>query len=98
MFCRFGARCARRFCSWSEKSILCFAAGQQTEATAAAGGASGGVSVCICQDDYHWWKNHDYLPSAGKPLWFTAEGDDTHPIFFVRIPALCFACCPLPSI
>ena len=83
------------------KRILCFGSGQQTDAGAAAGGASAGtsgVSVCICQDDYHWWKGRGYLPSAGKPLWFTAEGDDTHPIFFVRIPALCFACCPLPSI
>ncbi len=84
MFCRFEARCARRFCS--SKSILCFGSGQQTDATAASAGTSGGVSVCICQDDYHWWKGHGYRPSAGKPLWFTAEGDDTHPIFFVRKP------------
>eukprot|EP00615_Pteridomonas_danica_P010637 CAMPEP_0114333264 /NCGR_PEP_ID=MMETSP0101-20121206/3654_1 /TAXON_ID=38822 ORGANISM="Pteridomonas danica, Strain PT" /NCGR_SAMPLE_ID=MMETSP0101 /ASSEMBLY_ACC=CAM_ASM_000211 /LENGTH=353 /DNA_ID=CAMNT_0001464255 /DNA_START=41 /DNA_END=1102 /DNA_ORIENTATION=- len=34
------------------------------------------------QDDYFWWKNNGYNPSAGKPLWITHQDDRFHPIFF----------------
>jgi hypothetical protein len=25
------------------------------------------------QDDYKWWRDHDYVPSSGKPLWITED-------------------------
>mmetsp|Transcript_58581 Transcript_58581/g.96710 ORF Transcript_58581/g.96710 Transcript_58581/m.96710 type:complete len:422 (+) Transcript_58581:80-1345(+) len=37
---------------------------------------------CVCADDYSWWKEHAYLPSAGKPLWLTLDNASTHHIFF----------------
>lgn len=41
------------------------------------------ISAVCCQDDYKWWRGHDYSPSAGKPLWVTIdETSITHPIFF----------------
>jgi hypothetical protein len=29
--------------------------------------------VVACMDHYEWWRDHDYHPSAGKPLWITEE-------------------------
>ena len=32
-------------------------------------GIPGDISCAVCTDDYDWWRNHGYKPSAGKPLW-----------------------------
>ncbi len=40
------------------------------------------ISAVCCQDDYEWWRDHQYDPAAGKPLWVTVEDAATHPIFF----------------
>ena len=35
-----------------------------------------------CGDHYHWWRQHNYSPWAGKPLWITENDDSVHHIFF----------------
>ena len=40
------------------------------------------ISAVCCQDDYEWWRDHQYDPATGKPLWVTVEDAATHPIFF----------------
>lgn len=40
------------------------------------------VSCRVVNDDYHWWKNRQYLPAAGKPLHVTLADEAAHPIFF----------------
>ena len=40
------------------------------------------INIVACQDDYFWWRDHDYHPSAGKPLWLTKDDKDNHHIFF----------------
>lgn len=50
-----------------------------------SGKPGGGLISCaIIQDDYHWWCENSYLPSAGKPLHLTVSsaGVAEHPIFF----------------
>ena len=40
------------------------------------------ISIIACQDDYEHWAQHNYHPSAGKPLWITKADDRYHHIFF----------------
>jgi hypothetical protein len=42
----------------------------------------GTVSCVACTDDYAWWKQHHYSPSAGKPLFVTRAEENMHEIFF----------------
>ena len=39
-------------------------------------------SIVTCHDDYHFWKDHEYSPSAGKPLWVDESSGSHHHIFF----------------
>ena len=44
-----------------------------------------GSRVTLIQDDYKWWRDSGYTPSAGKPIWLTASSiasGAVHPIFF----------------
>ena len=44
-----------------------------------------GSRVTLIQDDYMWWRDSGYVPSAGKPMWLTASSiasGAVHPIFF----------------
>ena len=39
--------------------------------------------VSVCQDDYPHWRNNNWKPEAGKPVWFTkASSCDFQHIFF----------------
>ena len=38
--------------------------------------------IIIIQDDYHFWKDNNYIPGAGKPLWLSLDRPNTHHIFF----------------
>ena len=40
------------------------------------------ISCIACTDDYHWWNDHGYNPSCGKPIWITKNEDEYLPIFF----------------
>ena len=33
------------------------------------------VPVCGIQDDYHFWKENNFMPSSGKPVWFYPPSD-----------------------
>jgi hypothetical protein len=44
-------------------------------------------SICGIQDDYHFWKSHNFEPWAGKPVWIGLDGyhhllldDNIHPL------------------
>lgn len=41
-----------------------------------------GSAALGVRDDYHFWRGHNYLPGAGKPVWITADDDSVHHIFF----------------
>ena len=38
--------------------------------------------IVVIQDDYHFWKDNNYIPGAGKPLWLSLDRPNTHHIFF----------------
>ena len=40
------------------------------------------MSATAIQDDYAWWSEHGWAPSAGKPLWVTESDTETLHIFF----------------
>jgi hypothetical protein len=42
------------------------------------------ISCVVCTDDYRWWKDHGFAPSAGKPIWldYTKPQHNFLPIFF----------------
>ena len=46
------------------------------------GSAEESLCVVACQDDYQWWRDHNFSPGAGKPLWLTEKDALHHHIFF----------------
>ena len=45
-------------------------------------GSSGCISATACQDDYYYWRDNNYAPQSGKPLWITRGDSHFHHIFF----------------
>lgn len=45
-------------------------------------GDSQSNNVVVIQDDYLHWRNHNYQPFAGKPLFVTDSDSEHHHIFF----------------
>ncbi len=39
-------------------------------------------SICGVTDHYEWWRERSYVPSAGKPLFWTLDDQTTHTLFF----------------
>eukprot|EP00657_Telonema_sp_P-1_P009660 TRINITY_DN3901_c0_g1_i1.p1 TRINITY_DN3901_c0_g1~~TRINITY_DN3901_c0_g1_i1.p1 ORF type:complete len:308 (+),score=63.24 TRINITY_DN3901_c0_g1_i1:64-987(+) len=42
----------------------------------------GPIAARAVQDDYRWWRDCGYTPSAGKPMWLTHSDHNCHHIFF----------------
>lgn len=40
------------------------------------------TGICAYVDDFHYWQDHNYHFSAGKPLWINLDDDSVHHIMF----------------
>ena len=41
-----------------------------------------GQQILGVGDHYTWWRDHEFRPESGKPLWLTLDDAGTHHIFF----------------
>ena len=41
-----------------------------------------GQQILGIGDHYTWWRDHEYRPESGKPLWLTLDDAGIHHIFF----------------